>query len=103
MPVGALVENADNDIVANLSFRGLPHPEKLESYLHFLPGPAAHATVAKDPRGTWTVRYEELSGRATVRSMVWLGYAFYYDARTLESGGLYVGTGVRNNDLIFML
>jgi len=103
VPQGSFVENADNVIVPNLNFRGLHHPEKLESYVHFLPGPAAGATLAKDPRGTWTVRFDELQGKALLRSMIWLGYTFYFDARTCEYGGLYVGTGVRNNDLIFML
>lgn len=103
VPVGAFVENSENNVIPNLSFRGIKFPEKLESYIHFVPGPSANAVLSKDPRGTWTVRYDELLGRAMVRSLVWLGYTFYFDSRTLNFGGMYVGTGVRNNDLIFML
>ena len=49
------------------------------------------------------IMYLQVSGKALVRSMVWLGYTFYYDSQTATYGGMYVGTGIRNNDLIFML
>lgn len=35
--------------------------------------------------------------------MVWPGYTFYYHSHDLTWGSLYVGDGVRNDDLIFML
>jgi len=37
------------------------------------------------------------------RSLLWLGYTFYYDAHELKWGALYNGSGLRNDDLIFML
>jgi len=37
------------------------------------------------------------------RNLLWLGYTFFYDAHQLTWGALYVGNGLRNNDLIFML
>ena len=37
------------------------------------------------------------------RSLLWLGYTFYYDAHELTWGALYQGNGLRNDDLIFML
>ena len=103
VPVGAFIENAEKNIVPNMHFRGVKYPEKLESYIHQLPGPNANAHLGKDPRGTWTVRFDGVLGKALVRSTIWTGYTFFLDTTNATFGGLYVGTGVRNMDLIFML
>lgn len=38
-----------------------------------------------------------------LRSLLWPGYFFYYAANELTWGSMYIGDGLRNNDLIFML
>jgi hypothetical protein len=37
----------------------------------------------------------------TARSLLWPGYAFWHEIGTPAYGGLYVGDGVRNDDLCF--
>lgn len=40
VPKGCLTLDADNSIVTNRMFSGLDYPDKLESFLHKLSGPA---------------------------------------------------------------
>lgn len=65
--------------------------------------PAVCPRGAQDLRGTWAVQYDAFKGVAQVRSLLFPGYFFYYAANELTWGSLYVGDGLRNNDLIFML
>jgi hypothetical protein len=60
-------------------------------------------TSPQDVRGSWTLHHDSFKGVTTLRSLLWPGYCFYYNARDLTWGGLYLGSGVRNNDLVFML
>jgi radial spoke head protein 9 len=102
VPKGAFLENSSNNVVLNRLFEGVPHPGKLESYQHFAHGPEG-ATLAQDVRGSWALQYDAFQGVASLRSLVWPGYAFFYDGRSGTYGGLYQGTGEKNHDLVFML
>ena len=103
VPVGALVEDADRRVRPSLAFRPAAVPEALEAWSHRLDGPSSKVTLADDPVGSWAVRHDALLGRTEVRSTVWLGYRAFVCGRTGEWGGLSVGSGTRNNDLVFML
>jgi hypothetical protein len=63
----------------------------------------AGATAASDLRGAWAVHYDELKQVAVCRSLLHLGYSFYFDADANTWGGFYNGDGLKNNDLVFML
>ncbi|KAF5827522.1 radial spoke protein 9 [Dunaliella salina] len=102
LPVHAMLPDAQNRIVPNRLFTGLAYPEKLESYMHRTVAPGG-PTLAQDLRGTWSVHYDPFKQIATCRSLLWLGYTFYYDAHQMTWGALYHGNGLRNDDLIFML
>lgn len=54
-------------------------------------------------RGSWSLQYDAFKGVATLRSLIYPGYAFYYNGKTGTYGGLYMGPGFINNDLVFML
>lgn len=54
-------------------------------------------------RGSWAIRYDTLKQVAMVRSLLFLGYGFYYDGAANTWGGFYNGDGLKNVDLIFML
>ncbi|KXZ53946.1 hypothetical protein GPECTOR_6g864 [Gonium pectorale] len=103
IPTNSTIVNAASQVVPNRLFAGCPYPEKLESYAHRTAQPGSGVTLANDLRGTWAVQYDAFKGVAQVRSLLWPGYFFYYAANELTWGALYVGDGVRNNDLIFML
>lgn len=100
-----MVANAHNQVVPNRLFGGLAHPDKLESYVHAgraLEGPKGLG-LAADVRGSWSVQSDSFRGVTVLRSLLWPGYAFFFDAHTLAWGGLYVGDGQPNTDLVFML
>jgi hypothetical protein len=107
---GCVVANAHGHVVPNRLFSGLEHPDKLESYVHRSsalplsePILAAGAGLAGDLRGAWALQHDSLRGLAVLRSLLYPGYAFYYDGRSLTWGGLYVGDGLRSDHLPFML
>ena len=104
VPCGAFVESSENKIIPNTAFNGISHPGKLEYYQHFALGPDTKGNdLGREPRGSWSLRYDNFKSLAVGRSNVWLGYSFYYDANTKLFGGAYAGDGNKNADLIFML
>jgi radial spoke head protein 9 len=72
------------------------------SVLCFQAGPDG-PTLAEDVRGIWSLHWDAFSEVATVRCLLYPGYAFYYSHKALTWGGLYMGSGLKNNDLIFAL
>lgn len=60
-------------------------------------------SLASDkPKGAWTLQL--LSGSvATLRSLLWPGYVFYHLGLTDIYAGIYIGDGILNKDLPFML
>lgn len=101
-PANALQVDALNHLVPNKLFSSTPFPEKLESYVHRTVAPGG-PTLAQDLRGTWSLHYDPFKFTATLRSLLYPGYFFYYNAYQATWGSLYCGDGVRNHDLIFML
>lgn len=102
IPKGSLVVDAYNKLLPNKLFGGLDYPEKLESYQHrsSLPdGPS----LAADVRGSWAVHSDPFKGVTVLRSLIYPGYFAYYHAQEHTWGSLYMGSGLRNNDLVFML
>ena len=53
--------------------------------------------------GSWSIQFERGSGLVTLRSLHWLGFAFYHVPGTRKYGSVYVGVGTKNLDLPFML
>ena len=51
----------------------------------------------------WTVQYERGSGLVQIRSLKWIGMAFFHIPETNRYGSLYYGIGEENKDLPFML
>ncbi|KAJ9528246.1 hypothetical protein QJQ45_014228 [Haematococcus lacustris] len=102
IPVHCMLPDARNQLVTNHHFAGVSYPDKLESYQHRTDAPGG-PTLAKDLRGSWTLHYDPFKCIATCRSLIYPGYTFYYHAHELTWGALYLGDGVRNDDLIFML
>lgn len=61
------------------------------------------AAAADDVRNTWAIQRDPSKQQTICRSLMYPGYTFFYDERQPAWGDLYIGTGLRNNDLIFML
>lgn len=102
---GSCLANAFGQVVPNRVFGGLEYPDKLESYVHrsaALEG-GKQLGLAADVRGSWSVHSDTLKGTFVLRSLLYPGYCFYYSSHDLTWGGLYVGDGLQNTDLVFML
>lgn len=102
---GAYIANAHNTVVPNRLFGGLEYPDKLESYVHRSAAleSSKHLGLAADVRGSWSVHSDSFKGIAVLRSLLYPGYCSYYSSHDLTWGGLYVGDGLQNTDLVFML
>ncbi|KAF6265861.1 radial spoke protein 9 [Scenedesmus sp. NREL 46B-D3] len=104
-PKGYFIANAHNEVVPNRLFSGLDYPDKLESYVHrsSLLEEGKGGGLAGDVRGSWSLQYDSFKGVALLRSLLFPGYCFYYSSHGLTWASLYVGDGLQNNDLVFML
>lgn len=99
---GCFVANAHNQLVPNKLFGGLEYPDKLESYTH-LSSALDGSFLADDVRGSWSIRADPFKSVTVLRSLLYPGYFFYYNQHEATWGSLYVGDGLKNNDLVFML
>lgn len=53
--------------------------------------------------GSWSMQFERGSSVCVLRSLLWLGLSFYHIPATPQHGYVYMGTGLKNLDLPFML
>lgn len=102
VPVGAYTRDAADAVVPAPLWPGASHADKLEAFQHRAAATTG-ATLAGDVRGTWTVQRDAFRGLTVLRSLLFPGFAFYYSGRDAAWGGLYVGDGLSNRDLVFML
>jgi len=54
-------------------------------------------------KGTWSFQLDSTGTNALVKSFLWPGYYAYHTVHTNMFGGVYIGYGIKNNDLPFML
>ncbi|KAG2386965.1 hypothetical protein C9374_002000 [Naegleria lovaniensis] len=122
---GSLCCKKDDEkvIVKNTTFSGLDKYQaaKLYSFVHLrlpvdktLENIVAQQFIDKNldfadsvdddiPYGCWTIQYEELLNVVVVRSLLWPGYVFYHRLQSDVFGGYYIGSGLKNMDLCFMM
>ena len=55
------------------------------------------------PLGCWTIQLDPTQTLANIRSLVWPGYVAFHVANSQKFGGFYIGSGIKNADLPFML
>lgn len=53
--------------------------------------------------GMWSLQFENANKVLILRCLLWLGMTFYHVPMTPQHGYIYIGDGVRNLDLSFML
>lgn len=105
----------------NESFTGLSKNDAhvLDNYMHFrnvqtedkknaLDDPAAsfnmrflESAAMDQPKGTWTV--QRRTDYIHIRSLKWPGYQFYHKQNTNNFGGMYIGDGLKNLELHFIV
>ena len=60
--------------------------------------------ISKDfPKCSWTLVLDHTKTIVHIRSLKWIGYIAFHKCHTNIQGGIYVGDGLSNPDLAFML
>ena len=122
VPVGAYKMLPINEMRRNDLFEGISSEDldKKEKYVHFRPvennekkdkiamGKAVFDfdfldSIADDPiKDSWSLHLDSTRTTCTLRNLIWPGYFAYHKANTDEYGGVYIGYGIKNNDIPFM-
>jgi len=124
VPVGAYVLTAGQQLVANTYYRGLPLSDGLSirSYLHMrsphakdgeeAPTEQSAMVKARDfldsvagdtPKGSWSLKHDSPNNLIILRSLLYPGYIHFNMVDSPLFGSAYVGTGLKNFNLAFML
>ncbi|XP_060759569.1 radial spoke head protein 9 homolog isoform X2 [Neoarius graeffei] len=123
VPRGAYIKSPHGTVQTNRSFEGLNPTEaaKLNNYLHFSdpknlkkksilemadlnPSIDFLDPLSDDiPKGSWSLQFEHGSRVCVIRSLLWLGLTFFHVPVTSQHGYIYMGDGLKNLDLPFMM
>lgn len=123
VPVGSIKLTPLHEVRKNEAFKGLTHENAFseESYLHFRSAqtkekkdlnqkddaifrPDFLESIAQDDiRGSWSVQPDTTKTQVIIKSLLWPGYYAYHKLRSKIFGGVYIGDGIKNVDLPFML
>ncbi|XP_073667532.1 radial spoke head protein 9 homolog [Paramisgurnus dabryanus] len=123
VPRGAFIKTPSGKVQTNPSFGGLRPTEaaKLRNYLHFRKpvnlktksilemaelNPAVDFLdpLSEDiPKGSWSLQSERGGTVCVLRSLLWQGLTFFHVPQTPQHGYIYMGDGLMNLDLPFML
>ena len=55
------------------------------------------------PKGVWSVQMDCEKRNVNCRNLLWPGYYSYHKIKTNHFGGIYLGNGVKNIDVAFMI
>jgi len=122
VPKGSMIMDANENVVVNRSFTGLDGKDAMSaaSYCHFRPvadpktivklgdnkSPAADIfeTLSDDvPSGCWTFKLSGTGAAVVLNNLLWPGSVAYSSLGGNSFGYCYFGTGLKNNDIAFML
>mmetsp|Transcript_11792 Transcript_11792/g.28600 ORF Transcript_11792/g.28600 Transcript_11792/m.28600 type:complete len:276 (+) Transcript_11792:232-1059(+) len=124
VPATAFVLNDAHQVVPSAEYAGLSWSElkELNSFAHFRPAKdiGKQRAMAKDdvewkncnfldrltsslPTGCWAMRSDATVSSVQLRSLMWPGYVFYAVAGKPYFGSVYIGHGLQNRDLPFLL
>lgn len=123
VPRGAFIKSPHGLVQTNRSFEGLSFSEtnKLSSFFHFTePQKLKMKSILEMadldptidfldpliediPKGSWSLQFERGSSVCVIRSLLWLGLTFFHVPMTPQHGYIYMGDGLKNLDLPFML
>jgi radial spoke head protein 9 len=123
IPVGSIKLTPLHEVRKNEAFKGLCHESALceTQYLHFrscqtkekkelnqkddaIFRPDFLESIADDSiKGSWSVQLDTTKSAASIKSLLWPGYVAYHKLHSKIFGGVYIGDGIKNVDLPFML
>lgn len=67
------------------------------------PSPCSLFLPSSLPSGMWAISYDEFTQTAFIRHLEWPGFSFFFSNETKDYGAFYVGSGVKNGDILFMI
>lgn len=122
-PVGAFKMTAQHQVRRNEAFKGLSSQDSLslDNYLHFrnvqsdqkkaaLDEPSAPFnskfldSISEDqPKGCWNFQQDLSKQTVLGRSLMWPGFHFYHKHGQNKFGSVYIGDGLKNLELQFMI
>jgi radial spoke head protein 9 len=123
VPIGSIKLTPKHEVRRNEAFKGLTLEAALnpENYIHFRSAqteakkelneqddaifrPDFLESIAEDPiKGSWSLQANTTMSGAVIRSFLWPGYVAFHRLGSKVYGGCYIGDGVKNADLPFML
>jgi radial spoke head protein 9 len=123
VPLGSVKLTPMHEVRRNEAFKGLGHDAALDetSYLHFRSAqtkekkdlnqkddaifrPDFVESIADDSiKGSWSIQYDTSRTAVSVKSLLWPGYVAFHKLKSKTYGGVYIGDGIKNVDLPFML
>jgi len=122
-PIGAFKMTPEHQVRRNEAFRGLKGDDatNLKSYLHFrnvqcpqkksdLDLPTApfnqdflDSAASDMPKGSWNLQLDGRHENVLVRSLMWPGFQFFHRQGSNKFGSIYIGDGLKNLELHFMV
>ncbi len=123
VPSGSFKLTIAHEVARNESFKGLSQDQvfQLTSYSHFrnVQQKEKKEGLEKDdaifqrtflddivvdkPIGQWSVQKDHTGTVAVLRNLLWPGFFAYHKANTKQFGSFYIGEGIKNAELPFML
>jgi len=122
-PAGAYKMTPNHEVKRNEAFRGLSQEKflSLENYQHFrnvqtltlkseLDKPSApfnhrflEPILDDFPKGLWSIQRDNTKTMAVIRNLLWPGWGFYHKTGSKKFGQMYIGDGLKNAELQFMI
>ncbi|CDW83569.1 radial spoke head [Stylonychia lemnae] len=122
-PIGAYKLTPTHQVRRNEAFKGLNEDQylQLENYQHFrnvqgqqykdeLDKPSApfnprflEPVVEDQPKGVWSIQADSCKTNAIARNLLWPGFGFYHKHGSKKFGNMYIGDGLKNDELPFMI
>ena len=122
-PVGSFRLTPEHQVRRNEAFKGLCNETgmDLSNYLHFrnvqdegkrqeLDLPTApfntrflESASEDQPKGCWTLQMGGKMDKVMIRSLMWPGYNFYHQTNSNRFGAIYIGDGLKNLELHFIV
>ena len=124
MPVGSFKKTPLGEVCPNVAFKGLKFDQagSLDSYMHLRPcrqqdkidcsdreediltHDFLDSAACEKPAQNWCIKRDEVNPSVVVlRNKLYPGYFAYTRANAAIFGGVYIGTGLKNTSLPFMI
>lgn len=121
--MGAFKKTPLNEVTRNDAWEGvkMAQVDSLESYMYFRPVQQKDKQSMRDrkadifvpdfldslaqglPQGAWSVMRDTTQRFGILRSRIWPGFIAYHRGNSQVYGSFYLGNGIKNTDLAFMI